>query len=258
MNFQQFIEQSYLILKQDYFKSVVKPSDLEIWHQNIVLFREGMRNFFERPDRERDLFKSGDYVFRSSGYLAGYWPQSVYDDIYEAKKFPLEYYNSKNLYLGDREGFFVPENNVNSKSLPEVEKLPHNQGYDIAQFVNRHINSPLREKLKTYLDPNSHLSCIIQITPTYYREKVILELHRDKSFIESIVGPTSNLMIQPEGATEPQMVTLDIGEILVYTGFQFQAYFKNVDVLSKVKPLAHGVIAEEKRMSIIVSSILKT
>ena len=136
--------------------------------------------------------------------------------------------------------------------------MPHNQGYDIAQFVNRHINSPLLEKLRSYLEPNSDLSCILQIKPTYYREKVILELHRDKSFIQSIVGPTSNLMIQPEGATEPQMITLDIGEILVYTGFQFQAYFKNVDVLAQVQPLAHGVIAEEKRMSIVVSTILKT
>ena len=120
MKFQQFIEQSYLILRQDYFKSVAKPSDLEILHQNIILFRERMRIFFERPDRERDLFKSGDYVFRSSGYLAGYWPQSIYDDIYEAKKFPLEYYNSRNLYSGDRNRFFVPENKVNSESLPEV------------------------------------------------------------------------------------------------------------------------------------------
>ena len=258
MNFQQFIKQSYLILKQDYFKAAVEPSDLEILHQNIVLFREEMRNFFERPDRERDLFKSGDYVFRSSGYLAGYWPQTVYDDIYEAKKFPLEYYNSKQLYSGDRDGFFVPENNVNLESLFEVEKLPHNQGYDIAQFVNRHINSPLLAELRSYLEPNSNISCILQIKPTYYREKVILEIHRDKSFIQSIIGPTSNLMIQPEGATEPQMVTLDIGEILVYTGFQFQEYFKNVGVLAQVKPLAHGVIAEEKRMSIVASTILKT
>jgi hypothetical protein len=54
------------------------------------------------------------------------------------------------------------------------------------------------------------------------------------------------------------MVTLDIGEILVYTGFQFQAYFKKVDVLAQIKPLAHGVIAEEKRMSILVSTILKS
>jgi hypothetical protein len=77
MNFQQLIEQSYLILRQDYFKAVLNPSDLEILHQNIVLFREGMRIFFERSERERDLFKSGDYVFRNSGYLAGYWPQTV-------------------------------------------------------------------------------------------------------------------------------------------------------------------------------------
>lgn len=49
MKFQQLIEQSYLILKQDYFKAVVNPSDLEILHQNIVLFREGMRIFFEIP-----------------------------------------------------------------------------------------------------------------------------------------------------------------------------------------------------------------
>lgn len=258
MNFQQFIEQSYVILKQDYLKTVVNPSDLEILHQNILFFREAMRKFFEKPSQERDLFKSGDYVFRSSGYLAGYWPQSVYDDIYEAKKFPLEYYNSKNLYLGDRDTFFVPENNVNPESLPEVEKLPHNQGYDIAQFINRYITSPLLEELRSYLDPNSNLDCILQIKPTYYREKVILELHRDKSFIQSIVGPTSNLMIQPEGATEPEMITLDIGEILVYTGFQFQTYFKKIDVLAKVKPLAHGVIAEEKRMSIVVSTILKS
>ncbi|MFB2920810.1 MULTISPECIES: hypothetical protein [Aerosakkonema] len=258
MKFQQFIEQSYVILKQDYLKTVVNPSDLEILHQNIAFFREAMRKFFERPDRERDLFKSGDYVFRSSGYLAGYWPVGVYDDIYEAKKFPLEYYNSKNLYSGERNTFFVPENGVNSESLPGVENLPHNQGYDIAQFINRYINSPLLEELKSYLEPNSHLSCILQIKPTYYREKVILEMHRDKSFIQSIIGPTSNLKIQPEGVTEPQMITLDIGEILVYTGFQFQTYFKNVDVLAKVKPLAHGVIAEEKRMSIVVSTILNS
>jgi hypothetical protein len=87
---------------------------------------------------------------------------------------------------------------------------------------------------------------------------VILELHRDKSFIQSIIGHTSNLTIQPEGATEPQMITLDIGEILVYTGFQFQEYFKKLGVLAQVKPLAHGVIAEEKRMSIVASTILKT
>ncbi|NMG06788.1 hypothetical protein DP117_07840 [Brasilonema sp. UFV-L1] len=147
---------------------------------------------------------------------------------------------------------------MNLESLPEVENLPHNQGYEIAQFIDRHINSPLLEELRSYLDLNLDLSCILQIKPTYYREKVILELHRDKSFMQSIVGPTSNLMIQPEGATEPQMVTLDIGEILVYTGFQFQEYFKKLGVLAQVKPLAHGVIAEEKRMSIVASTILKS
>ncbi|MGB3511823.1 MAG: hypothetical protein WBA93_21820 [Microcoleaceae cyanobacterium] len=70
MKFQQFMEQGYLILKQDSLKALVEPSELEIFHHNILSFRSAMRSFFEKPERERQLFESGDYVFRSTGYRA--------------------------------------------------------------------------------------------------------------------------------------------------------------------------------------------
>lgn len=258
MKFQQFIEQGYLILKQDYLKFLVEPSELEIFHRNVVSFRSAMRSFFERPEEDRQLFASGDYVFRSSGYRAGYWSQGVYKDIYEGTKFPNEYYYSRKLHSSDRNSFLLPENQSNLESLPEVEKLPHNRGYDLAQFIDSHIISPLIEQLKQHLQSDSSLNYIFDITSVYYREKAMLNIHRDKAFIQSIVGPVSGLMIQPDGATKPQPVSLDTGEILLYTGFQFQEYFKKLGNLMKVKPLAHGVISDEnKRMSIVVDIIIQ-
>lgn len=254
MKFQQFIKQGYLILKQDFLKTLVESSELDIFNRNIVSFHSAMRSFFERPEQERKFFESGDYVFRSSGYRAGYWPQGIYKDIYEDKKFPIEYYLSRSLYSSDRDSFLVPENNWNSESLPEIEKLPHNRGYDLALFIDSHIISPLVEELKNYLQANSRLDYIFDIASVYYRDKAMLNIHRDKAFIQSIVGPASGLMIQPDGATKPQEVLLDTGEILVYTGFQFQEYVKRFGDIMKVKPLRHGVISDEdKRMSIVVA-----
>lgn len=264
INLHEFAEQSYLILKQDYLKSLVKPSDLESFHNNIIFFRLAMRSFFERIDRERQLFEAGDYTLRTSGDCAGYWtpgywPQGVFKDIYEGKKFFGEYYYSQPYHSDNRNSLFVPENNFNSESLPELEKLPHNQGYDMIQFVERHIISPLVEELRIYLQPNSHLDFIFQIKPIYYREKAILEMHRDKSFFEVMIGPLSDFIIQPDSTNKPESVTLDIGEIFLYTGFQFQAYFKKLGILDRVKPLSHGVISdEEKRMSILVNATLKS
>lgn len=260
MKFQQFMEQGYLILKQDCLKTFIESSELEIFHHNIVSFREGMRSFFERPAQERQLFESGDYIFRISGHRPGYWPQGVYKDVYESKQFPVEYFYSQNLYLANRNSLFVPENNFNSEILPEVEKLPHNQGYDIVQFIDSHIISPLVEELRSYLQPHSLLDYILQITPVYYREKAKLNIHRDKSFIQSLVGPASGFMVQPDLATKPKMVNLDTGEILLYAGFQFQEYFKEeINSLVKAKPLPHGVISDEdKRMSIVVITMVQS
>ena len=259
MKFQQFIEQGYLILKQDCLKALVEPSELEIFQHNIVSFRSAMRSFFERHERERQLFEADDYVFRSSGYRAGYWPQGIYKDIYEDKKFPIEYYYSRKLHSSERNSFLVPENNSNSESLPEIEKLPHNQGYDLALFIDSHIISPLVEELRSHLQPNSRLDYIFDITSIYYREKAMLNIHRDKAFIQSNIGPTSGLIIKPDGATKPQSVTLDIGEILLYTGLQFQEYFKRLGAPIKIKPLPHGVISDEdKRMTIVVDTIVKS
>ena len=259
INLQQFAEQSYLILKQDYLKSLVKPSYLESFHHNIIFFRSAMRSFFERTEQERLLFEAGDYYLRPSGYRAGYWPQGVFKDVYEGKKFFAEYYYSQRYHSDNRNSLLVPENDLNSESLPELEKLPHNQGYDMTQFVERHIIYPLVEELKIYLQPNSHLDFILQIKPIYYREEAILEMHRDKSFFQVVIGPLSDFIIQPDSSNKPESVTLDVGEIFLYTGFQFQEYFKKLGVLDQVKPLTHGVISdEEKRMSIIVGAILKS
>ncbi|MGB3511822.1 MAG: hypothetical protein WBA93_21815 [Microcoleaceae cyanobacterium] len=148
---------------------------------------------------------------------------------------------------------------MNLESLVEVGKLPHNQGYDIAQFIDHHVIFPLVEELRSYLQFHSVLDYIFDITSVFYREKAILNMHRDKAFIQSIVGPASGLMIQPNGTPKPQSVTLDIGEMLLYTGFQFQEYFKGFDTLVKIDPLPHGVISDEdRRMSIVVDIIVQS
>ena len=260
MKFQQFIEQGYLILKKDCLKTLVESSELDIFNHNIVSFRSAMRSFFERPEQERQLFESGDYVFRTSGHRPGYWPQGVYKDIYEKKQFSVEYFYSRNLYSANKNSIFIPDNNTNLEKLPDVKKMPHNQGFDIVRFIDRQIISPLTEELKSYLQPNTLLDYILQITPVYYRKKARLNIHRDKSFIQSIVGPASGLILQPNYATKPQEITLDIGEMLVYAGLQFQEYFKeNINSLVKAKPLPHGVISDEdKRMSIVVITMVQS
>lgn len=259
MKLQKIIDQGYLIIRQADWHSVLDATTVEQFYQNIIEFRQGMRAFFERPKSERMLFQSDDNIdLRVSGYRCGYWPQGVYQDGYEGKKFPLEYYHSRNFYLSDRAHLFFPENNVAPALLTSVETLPHQQGYAIAELINVHLILPFLEKLAAYLPTPSPLSCILHIKPTYYREKVVLDLHRDKGFIQTIVGPASGMKIQPEASDQSQEFDLDIGEILIYTGFQFQDQFQNVEGLRQVKPLLHGVIAnEEKRMSIVAGTFLK-
>lgn len=258
MNFQQFVKQGYLILRQDCLDTTLESTELERFHQNIVFFHKAMRKFFERPTQERLLFKSDQPKdLRVSGYRCGYWPKDIYQDEYEGKKFPLEYYHSRNFYSNERDNFFIPENGLEPSWKDNVDELPHEQGYEIAGFIDRHILKPLLENLIIYLQPNKLPSLILQVGSTYYRDKVMLDIHRDKGFIQNIVGPASGLRIQPSNSATPQPLTLDIGEILIYTGFQFQEYFGRIPALD-IKPLLHEVIAgEDKRMSIVAAAFLK-
>jgi hypothetical protein len=260
MNFQQFVKQGYLILRQNCLETSLESTELERFHQNIVFFHKTMRKFFERPSQERLLFKSDQpQDLRVSGYRCGYWPKDIYKDEYEGKKFPLEYYHSRNFYSNKGDNFLIPENKLEPSWKDNVDQLPHKQGYEIAGFIDRHILKPLVEHLTIYLPSNKLPSFILQLGATYYRDQVMLDIHRDKGFIQNIIGPASGLRIQPTNSATPQPLTLDMGEILIYTGFQFQEYFAGIPAVDKVEPLLHEVIGgEDKRMSIVAAAFLKT
>ncbi len=259
MNFQQFAKQGYFILRQNYLDATLESTELERFHQNIVFFHKAMRKFFEQPIPERLLFKSDQPKdLRVSGYRCGYWPKGVYQDKYEGKKFPLEYYHSRNFCDSERDNFLIPENGLEPSWKDNVDQLPHAQGYEIARFIDCHILKPLLKNLIIYLQSNLLPSLILQVGSTYYRDQVVLSMHRDKGFLQIIVGPASGLRIQPSNSANPQPLTLDIGEILIYTGFQFQEYFGGVPALALVEPLLHEVIvSEDKRMSIVAAAFLK-
>lgn len=258
---QQFIQQGYCysILRQDDLGEFVESMELKSFQQNILLFRKKMRKFFERPDSERLLLKSEQPKdLRDSGYYAGYWSKGLFKDEYEDKTFPLEYYHSRNFYSSQRDNFFMPKNVLEQSGKDQAAELPHEQGYEIARFLERHIFKPLALELSAKLQFDLQPFSTLQVAPTFYRNRIALNMHRDKAFLQVIIGPASGLKIKPKNSNTTQLIDLELGEILVYTGFQFQEYFAEVPALDDIEPLLHGVVVnEDKRMSIIGGTLLK-
>ena len=140
----------------------------------------------------------------------------------------------------------------------QAAELPHEQGYEIARFLERHIFKPLALELSAKLQFDLQPFSTLQVAPTFYRNRIALNMHRDKAFLQVIIGPASGLKIKPKNSNTTQLIDLELGEILVYTGFQFQEYFAEVPALDDIEPLLHGVVVnEDKRMSIIGGTLLK-
>ena len=260
---QQFIQESsyYSILRQKDLGEFIESMELKSFQQNILLFRQKMRQFFERSDLERLLLKSEQPEnLRDSGYYAGYWSKGLFKDKYEGKIFPLEYYHSRNFYSSQQNNFFIPKNvNILEQSGKDLTaELPSKQGYEIAKFLERHIFKPLALELSAKLGFDLQPFSTLQVASTFYRNRIALNMHRDKAFIQVIIGPASGLKIKPKNSNTTQLINFELGEILVYTGFQFQEYFAQVPALDDIEPLLHGVVVnEDKRMSIIGGTLLK-
>lgn len=262
MKFEElFTQQGYFLLRQADLSKFVEAAELEKFQRNILFFRQQMRKFFERKDLERTLFKSEQPEnLELTGYHAGYWNQGLFKDNYEGKKFPLEYYHSGNLYSNSRQrdNFLTPENGIDSSSKEIAGELPDEASYEIAKFLERYIYKPLALYLDSKVSFNLQPFSTLQVSSTYYRDQIVLDIHRDKAFIQIIVGYASGIRIQPNNSDIPQLINLDLGEMLVYTGLQFQNYFAEVPILANIEPLLHGVMADkDKRMSIISGTLLK-
>lgn len=259
---QQFTQEGFSILREDDLSKFIESTELKKFQQNILSCRQQLRKFFERSDSQRLLLKSEQPKnLELTGYHPGYWPSGLFKDHYEGKKFPLEYYYSRNLYAdpeAKRANFLAPENEEELNSKDIVAELPHEPSFEIAEFLERYIYQPLAAFIDSKLSFDMQPFSIIQVGSTYYRDKIVLNMHRDKAFINTIIGPASGLKIEPKNSNETIELDLELGEIFVYTGFQFQNYFAEVRDMAHIEPLVHGVVVnEDKRMSIISGTLIK-
>ncbi|HIE27354.1 TPA: hypothetical protein EYP66_08725 [Candidatus Poribacteria bacterium] len=248
LDIEQFIEDGYLLIRQDELRDYSSVESAEHFVSNIIDLRREMKKFFERPLEEKALFKIGhDLDSETKCYYAGWWEKSPYLESRFGIDYPLEYYVSRNFYGSTAEDICYPSNE--GEEVRQIAaSLPSQQTFSFARFLNEYFIIPiLREYSRECGLQRPEPS--LQIQTTYYEVQSLLKKHQDRSFLEGIVGPASGIAIFPGGGAEKMDASLEAGEVILYTGKQFQKHFQRAPRVPP--PLPHAVEAESGRMSLL-------
>ena len=248
-----FINEGYLLVSHKELDQLVS-TEVKNYQDHIVSYRKQLRKFFELPIKKKNLFLAQPNMHPTRKcHYTGFWGLETYEDMdgyntMESVDFCCEFYNSRNFFQNNAENFCIPEE-VNEETISELGlSLPNKSAYEITRFIRENFMDPVLEEFsKKYNIPKP--TPTLQLQCTYYPQKSTLSMHQDLGFFEGILGPAKGFMIQPGGRDEKLHFDLDIGEAVLYTGVQFQEYYKN-KVSNVPFPLLHGVKAELGRMSI--------
>jgi len=132
--------------------------------------------------------------------------------------------------------------------------LPSQETFSLARSLSDHFVTPILRaySLQCGLQPPSPS---LQLQTTYYETQTSLAKHRDPAFLNGIVGPATGLAIYPGDGPEKVEASLETGDVIIYTGFEFQDFY--CQRASRVPPpLPHSVAAEAGRMSILFACLM--
>lgn len=246
-----FIKEGYVIVRQDDL-NMLGAKDVIEFQQNIKEYRRKLKHFFSIPLEEKKLIEGqyGEHPVTRCHYT-GYWGRSSFDTTKGVNKgvdFCMEYFNSRNFYQNAPDNMCIPEEASEEIANKLKPYLPNKAAYEITNFIDKNFIKPVIGGFCAKYDlpmPKPTL----QIQCTYYPDKSKLGMHKDRGFFEGIIGPATGIIIHPEGRDEELRVDLAIGETILYTGLQFDNFYK--DKAKEVPfPLLHAVEAEAGRMSL--------
>ena len=252
-----FLEQGYCLIDHQTIKQLCPTRSADEFAQNIISFRTGMKDFFGLPLEVKKCVEVGfDRDPLTRCHPVGYWAKSTYQDYDPLAQvnFDLEYYNCRNYYSLNSEPACLPTTISDTEIEPIPTTFPHEEAHQLGKFLDREFITPIfqqfssRYKLKM---PSTSL----QVQCAYYSTPFHLAPHTDQGFFEGIIGPANGLTIYPSPKNQPIQVNLQTGDILFYTGLEFQDFYS--DRISDVPvPLLHGVEANARRMSVLLACLL--
>lgn len=245
----RFISEGYNLIPRADLRHHADPATAERFVEEIADMRAKLRAFFERPLHEKAAFEIGhDRDPATNCYYAGWWRrQSTFAGI----DYPLEYYVSRSFSASTATNFCQPSND--SEATREIAAtLPHRAMFSFATFLHHRFVTPLLQQYARAASVPAP-SPTLQIQTTYYESRADLARHTDRSFLEGIIGPATGLTIFPGDGTRKSALSLETGDVLLYTGRQFHKYFQFHGALQIPPPLPHAVTAEPSRMSLLLA-----
>ncbi|MGB3511706.1 MAG: hypothetical protein WBA93_21200 [Microcoleaceae cyanobacterium] len=128
------------------------------------------------------------------------------------------------------------------------------EAHQLGEFLDREFVTPILQQFSSQYGLEMP-STSLQVQCAYYSTPFHLAPHTDKGFFEGIIGLANGLTIYPSHDNQPVQVDLKTGDILLYTGLEFQDFYS--DRISNVPlPLLHSVEADAGRMSILMAYLL--
>lgn len=255
---ENFVKNGFFLFKQSDFKKEVKQEHLKEYLESIHSLKSRVKEFLEldRDIKQKFHSETRDFIFQENGYFPGLWSVSAYDDRDEKVDFCLEYLISNNFYDPTQaEMFLHPDFADRDRVETYKHLLPNQEARQVCDFLDRYVLSRIRQELTTKLTLDLPLNCL-QIQVAYYPEQASLSKHTDSSFLQANIGPTENLTIYPLQSSEPITISLEVGEVILYTGRDFKKKL-NFAKDKLPNPLPHQVQAKKGRTSILAACFAK-
>ena len=200
-----------------------------------------------------------DFNHESHAYFPGWWDEFSYNDRNAYVDYSPEYLMSQNYYDSDKTILFEYVGNKSGNiAVDSKVNFPNQEGKEVCNFFDKYI---LKRVIK---DLSEAFNCAfprikgLQFVTIYYDRAKKLSKHTDEVFLSAHLGPTDKgLFILPLKSGKPIPVSLDTGEILLFSGREFKYEMGLLD--QKISsPLPHWAEAKKGRLTIALSTFVKS
>jgi len=248
-----FLNQGFLIFRQSDLLEKISQTNLKNYLDSIISLRAKSKDFFDLNEQvKRQFYSEKEFKLQGEGYgyYPGWWPVSAYDDIDEGVDFRMEYLMTHNFYNFREQNPFSDRTFADNDAVKQYENiLPNLEAHKIGEFLDRYVLSRVKTEFVNTLDIDVKIN-YMQIQVAYYQEATSISKHTDASFLQAVIGPTTDFIVTPFQSNQSVSVSLDVGEIILYPGRAFQ---KKMNLVKTKLPtaLVHQVEAKAGRMSIL-------